>query len=261
MNIDVQPNEMRAPEGLRAAWQEFKAQNPKTRIRDAANALNVSEAELVATGVGDSAVRLEPAWSDIMNALPQLGRVMALTRNESCVHERKGRYEDVQVNGKMGIVLGPDIDLRLFLSRWSHVFAVSENGRRSVQIFDDAGQAVHKVYAIDDTDMAAFDALVARFRAADQSQSIRVKPAPTPAVPTPFDTRRSDRSPDRWGEATSRRRSSALRPRTVNARRVESCGESASQAISSSQGLPVSVSSRSSAIGFIALFDSLRRGQ
>jgi putative hemin transport protein len=174
---------MRAPAGLRAAWQAFKAQNPKSRIREAATALQVSEAELVATGVGDTATRLEPAWADLMNALPQLGRVMALTRNESCVHERRGRYEDVQVGGKMGLVLGPDIDLRLFLSRWTYAFAVNENQRRSVQIFDDAGQAVHKVYAIDDTDMGAFDALVARFRSADQTQSLRVKPVPAPVKP------------------------------------------------------------------------------
>lgn len=185
MTLELQADGMRAPDGLRRAWQNFRTENPKSRIREAATALKVSEAELVATGVGDTATRLEPAWSDIMNALPKLGRVMALTRNESCVHERRGRYEDVQVNGKMGIVLGPDIDLRLFLSRWTYAFEVNENSRRSLQIFDDAGQAVHKVYAIDDTDLGAFDALVSRFRAKDQSQSIRVKPVPAAVMPKP----------------------------------------------------------------------------
>lgn len=189
MAVDLHTNEMRAPEGLLAAWRAFRAENPKSRIRDAANALKVSEAELVATGVGDTAVRLEPVWPDLMGELPKLGRVMALTRNEACVHERKGRYEDVQVGGKMGIVLGPDIDLRLFLSRWTFAFAVSETSnsvaRRSLQIFDDSGQAVHKIYAMEDTDLSAFDALVARFRAADQGRSIRVKPAPLSVVPKP----------------------------------------------------------------------------
>lgn len=189
MAMDLHTDEMRAPDGLRAAWQAFRTENPKSRIRDAANALKVSEAELVATGIGETAVRLEPAWKDIMAELPKLGRVMALTRNEACVHERKGRYEDVQVGGKMGIVLGPDIDLRLFLSRWNFAFAVSETSnavaRRSLQIFDDNGQAVHKIYAIDDTDLGALDALIARFRASDQGRSIHVKPASLTVVPKP----------------------------------------------------------------------------
>jgi putative hemin transport protein len=202
MAIDLHTDEMRAPDGLRAKWQAFRTENPKSRIRDAANALKVSEAELVATGVGETAVRLEPAWKDIMAELPKLGRVMALTRNEACVHERKGRYEDVQVGGKMGIVLGPDIDLRLFLSRWNFAFAVSETSnavaRRSLQIFDDSGQAVHKIYAIDDTDVAALDALIARFRAGDQSRSIRVKPAPLSVVPKPDSEIDAEGLADTW---------------------------------------------------------------
>ena len=72
--------------------------------------------------------------------MPAVGRVMCLTRNEHCVHERHGRFEDVQVTGPHGLVLGPDIDLRLFLGQWKHGFAVREplkgGERLSLQFFD-----------------------------------------------------------------------------------------------------------------------------
>ena len=77
--------------------------------------------------------------------MPSVGRVMCLTRNEHCVHERHGRFEDVQVSGPHGLVLGPDIDLRLFLGQWRYGFAVREPlqaaaSGRSLQFFDAAGR-------------------------------------------------------------------------------------------------------------------------
>jgi putative hemin transport protein len=75
----------------------------------------------------------------------------------------------VQVSGPHGLVLGPDIDLRLFLGSWRHGFAVREpfkqGERASLQFFDASGEAVHKIYATDETDRQAFDALIARYRA------------------------------------------------------------------------------------------------
>ena len=177
------------PAGLAGRWRQFRAENPKVRIRDAARALGTAEAALVATGCGDTAVRLRRDWAELLKALPQVGRVMALTRNEACVHERHGRYEDVSVTGIMGLVLGPDIDLRIFLSSWKHAFAVTERtaqgDRRSVQVFDAAGVAVHKVYATSETDEVAFTALTDRFRAEDQSPSIALDAEPAAKVPLP----------------------------------------------------------------------------
>lgn len=159
---------------LAARWSRLRGEQPTLRIRDAATTLGVSEAELVATGVGTTATPLAANWRSILSEMPQVGRVMCLTRNEYCVHERHGRFEDVQVTGPHGLVLGPDIDLRLFLGSWKHGFAVREplklgnqqGERLSLQFFDGAGEAVHKIYATDETDRAAFDALITRHRAA-----------------------------------------------------------------------------------------------
>lgn len=154
---------------LATRWSRLRAEKPALRIRDAATSLGVSEAELVALGTGRSATPLDGDWRAILNEMPAVGRVMCLTRNEDCVHERHGRFEDVQVDGPHGLVLGADIDLRLFLGQWKLGFAVREpltDGERlSLQFFDASGDAVHKIYATEETDRAAFEALIARHTA------------------------------------------------------------------------------------------------
>src|SRR5690606_31547616 len=100
---------------LYQAWQALRVEQPRLRARDAAAQLAVSEAELVASRLGWGVQRLRPDWAGLLPALGELGHVMALTRNEHCVHERKGHYREVTVaaNGRMGLVVSADIDLRL----------------------------------------------------------------------------------------------------------------------------------------------------
>jgi putative hemin transport protein len=171
---------------LKQRWQEFREQHPQIRIREAARELGVSEGELVATacGEGEGVIRLakpdgDKGWGALIEQLPTLGDAMALTRNEHCVHERYGRYRHVGIYGSMGNVVGPDIDLRFFLDRWHHGFAVTEetsHGRReSVQFFDRDGTAVHKVYLQPESDRAAFAALLVQFRSEDQSSGLLVE--------------------------------------------------------------------------------------
>ena len=117
---------------LAARWNVLRGEKPALRIRDAAATLGVSEAELVALGVGKTATPLEPDWRGILNDMQEVGRVMCLTRNEHCVHERHGHFEGVDVKPPHGIVLGPDIDRRLFLGSWKHGFAVREPLREFV---------------------------------------------------------------------------------------------------------------------------------
>lgn len=173
---------------LKTRWSDLLRENPKLRIRDAATQLGVSEAELLATRIGDSVVRLAGNWQELLKALPRLGEVMCLTRNEAAVHERYGTFtEQISFFHGMGQVLGPDIDLRLFLSHWSVGFAVTdatdEGPRHSLQFFDAAGTAVHKVYLTPKSQAAVFEELVGVYRAPDQSDTQAVTPAaPAPAL-------------------------------------------------------------------------------
>lgn len=167
----------------------LRTDQPRLRPRELAQRLNISEAELVAAGCGDTAVRLAPRWADLLRGLEGLGPVMALTRNDHVVHERHGTYRNIEINGQQALVLDADIDLRIFLSHWHNAFAVQEgaadNPRLSLQIFDAAGTAVHKVYVTGKTDRAAYEALVAAFRADDQSTALTVTAKPIPAADRP----------------------------------------------------------------------------
>ncbi len=187
---DATVAERRDPRSLKTIWAEHKAANPKQRIRDAAAALGVSEAELVATDLGVGTRRLQPRWKALIEAMPALGRVMALTRNEYCVHEKVGRYDQIHLNDQGGVTLDPEIDLRLFFGHWQHGFAVTEaleqgGERHSLQFFDRDGLAVHKIYLKPESDVAAFQALVADFTAEDQGAAIAVTPVDPPAADRP----------------------------------------------------------------------------
>lgn len=172
---------------LRTAWKELQHTNPSLRIRDCAVTLGVSEAELLATTVGEYSVRLEGDWTALLKRLPELGRVMSLTRNDSCVLEHKGTFQKIDVMGAgaraMATVIGP-IESRVFFAAWKFGFAVRQETPRglqqSIQIFDEAGTAVTKVFLQGPSgikagsNQEAFDALVSDFQSTDQSQNIAV---------------------------------------------------------------------------------------
>lgn len=169
---------------LRQAWQRLRESDPDLRARDLAERIGVSEGELVASRCGEGITRLQGPWASLLHALPTLGRVMVLTRNNSCVHEKKGSFANIEIGGSMGVVLDEAIDLRLFLTHWKHGFAVVETSRgrllHSLQFFDGDGQAVHKIYRTDDSDVAAWDSLVGRYSAGVQSPLLELSAVDDP---------------------------------------------------------------------------------
>ncbi len=178
-----------SPAPLYQAWQRLRTEQSGLRARDAAARLGVSEGELTASRLGIDAVRLRPDWAALLPALGELGYIMALTRNEHCVHERKGHYREVSVmaSGQMGLVVSADIDLRLFLGGWASVFAVAEDTargtQRSIQVFDRQGLAVHKVFLTESSELSAWAPLVERFRAEQQSAELDLQPLPERPAP------------------------------------------------------------------------------
>jgi putative hemin transport protein len=188
---------------LSAIRTGFRERRPRARQRDIAQALHVSEGELIAAHAGAfdgaesplQARRLRDEGPRIVGALEAAGELMALTRNDSCVHEKTGVYRNASVGGTAGLVLGGEIDLRVFYDRWAHGFAVEErlaDGalQRSLQFFDAAGQAIHKVFARPASDLAAWADIVDRFAETTQVPGIE---AAEPAAPAP---ERADESVD-----------------------------------------------------------------
>lgn len=168
---------------LKEQYETFKAENPKVRIRDAAKQLGVSEADLVATG--ENNVALKPEFQNILKEISTLGYVMALTRNDHAVHERKGAYTKATFNGHVGLVVNPDIDLRLFMNAWHFGFAVREGERQSLQFFDQDGEAVHKIYLTEQSDLAAYEALVVKYKADVQGEPLQITPVDKTIEETP----------------------------------------------------------------------------
>jgi len=168
---------------LKQQWETLKAENPHLRIRNAAEQLSVSEAELLATQVGETAVRLRPEFAAILTDVETLGKVMGLTRNDECVHERKGVYLNPDFSSPhAGLFVGEDIDLRIFLGHWAKAYAVSEKSehgdRKSLQFFGKDGLAIHKIYLTADSDAAAFDALVEKYKSDDRGTEETVVDVP-----------------------------------------------------------------------------------
>jgi putative hemin transport protein len=151
-----------------------RAANPKMRERDIAAQLGISEAALVAAECGLTAIRIDGDANRFLDRAAELGEVMALTRNESAVHEKIGVFENITAGKHASIVLGENIDLRIFPGAWAHGFAVTKTDgdsvRRSLQFFDKQGTAVHKIHLRAVSNLDAYQSIVEDFRFEDQSQ-------------------------------------------------------------------------------------------
>jgi len=148
------------PTPLHQRWQQLRATQPKLRIRNAAEQLGVSELALLRTEP-DRIQPLRPDFGDLFNRLLDVGPVMTLARNDEVVHETTGVLENFQHSPGSGMGLSTGaLDLRLFFKQWRHAYAVTENGRESIQCFDAAGNAVHKIYRVEATNADAWRALV-----------------------------------------------------------------------------------------------------
>lgn len=144
--------------------QTLQLKDPKARLAEMAKALAASEMEALVCQLDyDTVVPLRTDWPLLFTRLPTLGPVMALTRNEWIVHECKGHYAPASWIGMMGLVQGRNIDLRMLASRWRYLFAVQVAHARgvlhSLQIFDESGTAVHKIYLEPGADWQEFQNL------------------------------------------------------------------------------------------------------
>ncbi|MFT5617699.1 MAG: putative hemin transport protein [Arenicella sp.] len=170
---------------LQQQWESLKKETPSIRIRNAAKELGVSEVELLATECGENVVRLRPEFANILKEVEKFGKVMALTRNEFAVHERKGVYLNSHLdNPHVGMFVGEDIDLRIFLNNWDSVFAVRQEtkaGERfSLQFFSKSGEATHKIFLLPQSNYQLFEELTEKFIDQNQFRTQEVTP-PKPA--------------------------------------------------------------------------------
>lgn len=175
------------------------ARHQGLRAKEAAQSIGLTEGAALAAFAGHqlpilkalpvtaplAVYALKPRWLDILQSLEVCGPVLALTRNESTVHEKTGVYEKVSGNEVMGLVLGKDIDLRLFLGCWASGLLVVEPGgasdlhaKTSLQFFDERGMAVHKVFPVAETDRNAWHQVATAW--VDTGQALAFDPSLEP---------------------------------------------------------------------------------
>ena len=174
-------------ENLKEAWKRIASAKPGIRIREAAQLLDASEAELLATTIGEICVRLEGKWPELVYRWKELGYVMSLTRNDACILEHKGSFQKVNTYGEgekaIGTVIGP-IETRVFYKNWHVVFAIQQEKKgknlQSIQVFDKAGDAITKIYLQKKhkrkSNEAAYHQIIEDFRSSDQSPEQLVTP-------------------------------------------------------------------------------------
>ncbi len=171
--IEPQP---RSPALLRENFLALKAEKG-LRTREAAQQLGVSEGEVIASHVGQrgeaSAIRLKGPFPELLPEIGTLGNVMALTRNQSVVHEKVGTYQNLSHQGHMGLALGEEIDLRIFYSHWQHAYALTEETtrgpQRSLQFFGADGGAIHKIFLKPESSLEAWLGLTDKWTHDDQA--------------------------------------------------------------------------------------------
>lgn len=154
-----------------------REENPNMRERDLAGQLGISEAEFLEAWLGDGVTKIESNLDTFFGMLSKAGTVMALSRNAGAVHEKTGTYLDYKSSKHASMLVGPDIDLRIFPKYWTHAYHVSKilsNGeeQNSFQFFDAHGSAVHKVYARPQTDMVVWHQIMNSLAIANPGLSV-----------------------------------------------------------------------------------------
>jgi putative hemin transport protein len=147
---------------LRSTWEHLVCRDG-LRPREAAERLQVAEAELVASRCGMDVIRLKPEWPVLFGHVRALGPAIAVTRNSGAAMVKASAYALPQFASGLGQVVGA-VDLRLFTANWGDAFALTsdqgQRARRSICIFDRSGNAVHKIMLHPESCTTAFDTLV-----------------------------------------------------------------------------------------------------
>lgn len=178
-----------------------RAENDKLRARDLAAKLGISEAALVAADIGHTVTRIASHPDQLIAHVMNLGPVMALTRNESCVIEKVGVFENYRGGEHATMVVNKDIDSRFFPRHWVHAFAVEDGARRSIQIFDAAGDAVHKIFLREESDLQEWQRLIEALKLEDQTAELSLSER-VPTEPPRADPEQAERLRAEWDKMT-----------------------------------------------------------
>ena len=138
---------------LKKKWISFQSDNKKIRIRDAANQLGVSEAELLSTEICQNTFFLSiNNYNTFFQDILSLDKIMFLIRSNSVVHEKIVRTKDIKlINNYLFYNESNNSNLLKFdIKLFKYAFFQSKKHRKidlkSFQIFNFKGDAILKIY-------------------------------------------------------------------------------------------------------------------
>ncbi len=131
----------------------------------------------IAARCGSDTLRLEAEWPTILQWIPRLGRVVAHTCNRDAEVSQPGHFAPPAICSERRAFLGGDFVLACRLDRWKSIFAtIDDAGKRTLRIFDKSGSAIGSIDVDDPVGRPAFDEMVWRLHARDQSTRERIAP-------------------------------------------------------------------------------------
>ncbi|CAM1632610.1 Haemin-degrading HemS/ChuX domain [Bartonella apihabitans] len=175
------------------------------RDREFAKSIGISEAELVSalTTVGQ-AEQLKVDIPLLLKNAHKLGEIMALTRNDYAVSEKKGHFQNVFPGNDVSMTLG-QIDLRIFQKNWKFAFVrdmqVHDRAVKSLQFFDAYGSAVFKLYPEMATNIDEWNKLIDLFKVGAPKAPIEVL-VPNPSSDHPPHNADIEEFRNRWRQMT-----------------------------------------------------------
>ncbi|MCT6860134.1 hemin-degrading factor [Bartonella apis] len=183
----------------------LREQDKDLRDREFVKSIGISEAELVEAFIPTGkAQRLKIDVPLLLKNAHKLGEVMALTRNEYAVSEKKGHFQNVFPGSDVSMTLG-QIDLRIFQNNWKFAFVrtmpVRDRIVDSLQFFDAYGEAVFKLYPEPTTDLDEWNKLVALLKVDATKEKLRVLRA-TPYNNSPIHNADIEEFRNRWRQMT-----------------------------------------------------------
>lgn len=150
---------------IRSSYAQLIAEK-SLRTKDAAKHLGISEAELLSAHRSEDLLSIKTLCAqtdkipELFSQVHRLGPVLAITRNEHIVHEKQGSYPQIKIAPRFTNAVSEEIDLRINYQHWKYVFAVSDvqknNHRYSLQFFDHAGDAIHKIWLTEESNLDAY---------------------------------------------------------------------------------------------------------
>lgn len=179
MSTQLNTNEKNAQ--LWQNYQDKKANTPMLFPTEGAKALGVSEFELLLSLPYSRYMGQD--FQEVLESLAQFSKLESITRNDYAVSEKTGKYENLKVHGRMGILLNVGgLDLRYFMSKWKHMLAVDDTSKpnrpiHSIQFFDEQGNAVNKIYLKSLDELSDWQALITQTinKFADKAESATIE--------------------------------------------------------------------------------------